>query len=364
MQNLLQSAKMGILFSIAFHQESKASLCYRECDDNYTDKEHFYRTLVTKPKTDHPPINMPHCSSTKVMVGSCDGLVCFSIPHHGVNDPTCICNPYTREYVNLPRIIEKDGLVLSGFGYYQATNEYKVVRIYYKFLDQASTAHVEVYTLGSGHGWRNIGEVACQFSSSPGILANGALHWLDCKRHTIMAMDLVDEEFNLLPSPPCFNNSGKYSSHRLHEVGGHLCVIHKEPGDRVDIWLLKDTGMNKLCDSSMNRHDGYDSSLSWCMEFSIAWQGLNKCEDYEPFALLKNNNVLLWYNRPILSCYDSEAKTFKKLMDDEAADDLKYIQAIPHKNTIVSLKAIGEKSKLTNMLQSTNGRKKGPFRFY
>ncbi|XP_026435130.1 F-box protein At3g07870-like [Papaver somniferum] len=351
MRNLLQSAKMGILFSIVLCEEGRASLCYRECDDNDPDKEHFYRTLVTKSKTDHPPINMPYRSCTKVMVGSCNVLVCFSIPHHGIDDPIYICNPYTREYVNLPGITEKDGLVVSGFGYHQVTNEYKVVRIYNKFLDQASAAQIEVYTLGSSHGWRKIGKVACQFLSSPGILVDGALHWLDRICRTITAFDLVDEEFKLILSPPCLNNSGKYSSYRLHEVGGHLCVVHKEPSDRVDIWLLKMTGRNKLCDSSMNRHDSYDSSWSWCKEFSIAWQGLNKCEDYEPFALLKNNNVLLWYNRAVLCCYDLEAKTFKKLMGDAAAGDLKYFQAIPHKNTIVSLKALGEKSKLRKCIE-------------
>ncbi|OVA16715.1 F-box domain [Macleaya cordata] len=340
-RNLLRHIKVGLLFSIGFVEacsqirlnDRKIELYYGEYDEiNIDDDQQYsFKSLITR--INHPPLE--NRFDTDIIVGSCNGLACFAIPHWGVEDPVYICNPFTKEYIYLPNSINPQGLIVCGFGYRFSTDEYKVVRIYYHPDDyEQSVGHVEVYTLGSAIGWRNKGEIPYSISvSSSGILANGALHWLDYKEWKIVAFDLADEEFRLLPSPPCFRFGNFTTFYQLQVLGGCLCVVHHERGERLDIWSLKKKKVKEQ----------EKQSWSWSREFSITWKCLDKDGDYEPFALTKTNEVLLWYNGTILSCYDPKTETLKKLMDDDMG--IKYFKAIPHMNTSVSLKALGERSR-------------------
>ncbi|MCL7027874.1 hypothetical protein MKW94_019253, partial [Papaver nudicaule] len=107
-----------------------------------------------------------------------------------------INQPPTVEYVNLPLAIKRDSIVgydefiVCGFGYHPSTDKYKIVKIHY-----TKTTHlgrVEVYTIGSGSGWRVTGTTSYSLRPSEsaegtfgyetqqlGTLANGALHWLN-----------------------------------------------------------------------------------------------------------------------------------------------------------------------------------------
>ncbi|XP_026379272.1 F-box protein At3g07870-like [Papaver somniferum] len=89
-------------------------------------------------------------NSNYSVVGSCNGLICFSTSHISKlfvsNDPVCVCNPITGEVFNLPNFIPnrqpEDQTttvnIASGFGFVPSTNEYKVVRIcYYRCTDRS-----------------------------------------------------------------------------------------------------------------------------------------------------------------------------------------------------------------------------------
>ncbi|XP_026433800.1 F-box protein At3g07870-like [Papaver somniferum] len=168
-----------------------------------------------KPSVEFKIINHPLIkkhSGTGAIVGSCNGLVCISIPYtHHIDDPIYICNPTLGEKITLPRftLMAKnknnveykkttylDGHLVSGFGYNTKTDEFKVVRIHYfvSRRSELSKGQVQVYTLGSGK------EICSPWR---GILADGALHWLD-EEWNIVAFELAEEEFSLLPSPTCF----------------------------------------------------------------------------------------------------------------------------------------------------------------
>ncbi|XP_026378860.1 putative F-box protein At3g52320 [Papaver somniferum] len=104
---------------------------------------------------------------TNLLVGSCNGLICFAEPRRrNVRDPIHICNPITRECVYLKGFNENiqyksTWSIHSGFGYSPLTNEYKVVRILcYDSRDHGAIGQIQVYTLGSGDGWRNKGVLA------------------------------------------------------------------------------------------------------------------------------------------------------------------------------------------------------------
>ncbi|XP_026460230.1 putative F-box protein At4g21240 [Papaver somniferum] len=132
---------------------------------------------------------------------SCNCLICFGVSY-GDNCSlfdACICNPITKEYVALPKLEEgftRNGRVMSGFGYLSLSDEYKVIRIYNE-PEKPNVGLVDVYTLGSGRGWRNVGEFNREivlFASRHGTFVNGAIYWINANG-VIVVFDLVDENF-------------------------------------------------------------------------------------------------------------------------------------------------------------------------
>ncbi|XP_026420360.1 F-box protein At3g07870-like [Papaver somniferum] len=151
-------------------------------------------------------INLPFYRHS--FAGSCNGLICLDSWHKDIYGATYIFNPVTREYVILPT--SEGSNYWSGFGYIPSTNEYKVVRIYNSLGDSnVRLRSIQVYTLGSSTGWRNVGTMdrTMQFyRKDAGAFVNGALYWAD-EEGTILAFHLADEKFSKLPSPPWFTRS-------------------------------------------------------------------------------------------------------------------------------------------------------------
>ncbi|RZC85946.1 hypothetical protein C5167_026626 [Papaver somniferum] len=247
-------------------------------------------------------INQPPVFS-KSVVGSCNGLICFSEDEHIiVQEPSYICNPITSEYVNIPRLNVKrnsecDAMV-CGFVYHTSTKKYKVVKICY--IQNQPLGKVMVYTLGSGSGWRDIGETAYSlrptrgsfhaifsYRSPFGALANGALHWL-INENMILSFDLANENLYLLPFP-LFDRT----------IGEPL----------LDIWFLRKQGESSSLESfELNEQVDYDS-LIWIKKFSIP----TGCQA-APCALTNSGEVLLQC-RSCLFCYDPKTATLERLTE-------------------------------------------------
>ncbi|XP_026416195.1 F-box protein At3g07870-like [Papaver somniferum] len=336
--------EVGILLCVASVRERNIQLHYGYYDEiiAITDDDHESFTYRTIEKTKHPVINKRKVID--IMVGSCNGLVCFLVPHHRVEDPVYICNPTSGEYVNLPRINSEKGLIVSGFGYNCSANNYKVIRIHYpnKFCYNfpPSAGRVQIYTLGGGdsRGWRNLEDIDYSLAFN-GTHLNGSLYWLEWLDQKIVVFDLAEEEFRLLPpTPPCFIRA-KGAYYRLAVLGGHLCFVHHKWEVGVDIWSFK----SKPTDNSA-AVKGYES-WSWSLDFSVPFPYLVTQSDYyKPFALTRNNEVLLWFNHTTLCCYDPKTDIFSNILVGD--DELKYLRGIPHVNSSVSLKALGVNSKM------------------
>ncbi|XP_026439321.1 F-box protein At3g07870-like [Papaver somniferum] len=349
-ENLLSLQKVGLLFLI------EPSLRDRNLQLHFGDYEEIFSmsrssgeefTYQNLTKINHPAINKRSCVLVDMMIGSCNGLVCFCIPHNKIDDPVYICNPITTEYINLPRLLNhKNGYVVSGFGYHPLIDKYKVIRIHYPRSHDSqgvpiTLGSVEVYTLGSGTGWRSIGEVTYDFSRS-GVLANGSLYWLDYKQKRIVAFDLADEEFRLLPTlPPCFNGNKKATYH-VKVLGGDLCLVHSEPYEPIDIWSFKNKEIKT--DVHGDKEERYQS-WSWSLEFRIPCSLLHtKHYLYEPFALTKKHQVLLWIHDSAIYCYDKKTESLNEVVGEDQ-NRMGLFQGIPHMNSLISMKALGEKFK-------------------
>ncbi|OVA02161.1 F-box domain [Macleaya cordata] len=334
-QNAAESSGLlGFIFLTSLSNNEGRKLCYLRYNKKDEQQQHHpHQTLITRISL-HPPAVDDH-----LIVGSCNGLICISINNYsvGVGDPVYICNPITREYVILPYMDTKLNdrcCLVSGFGYNPSTNEYKVVRICCSNYEPFAKT-VQVYTLGDGIGWRNKGEIMYKFIHHPryilGILANGALHWLDAEQK-IVAFDLVDENFRVLPPPPFLRRLNESNHFELQVFRGSLCALHYIGDKRMDVWSLK----NNINSNYDMKEQGYQF-WSWSKEFS---SGREVLIPNQAITLTESGEVLLCYNRSTLFRYDMKTTTSEKLVKLDAS--FSSYNAIPHMNSFVSLKALGE----------------------
>ncbi|XP_026377835.1 F-box/kelch-repeat protein At3g06240-like [Papaver somniferum] len=227
-----------------------------------------------------------------------------------------------------------DVLWTSGFGYVSATAEYKVVRIYKlknKFVE------VCIYTLGGGNGWRNLGKFDPSFSPSDweqDVFANGALHWMGDELEIIVTFNLAEEKFCQHLSPPPLPPNGCWSLNRIGVFDGILFFASYGRGNKSDdLWLLK----------KKNGNDGIKEgeehlSLGWSKEFRVV-------HSTKLLAVTKSGGILTYIDLFLYICNPKTLK-LKRLFDFKE----RILVVFPHKNTLVSLKEIGEED--TKIMES------------
>lgn len=113
-----------------------------------------------------------------------------------------------------------------------------------------------------------------------------------------------------------------------------MCFVHSTKVG-LDIWFLKKKG--DCISSDMNEQDDYDS-LNWIKEFSIPIG-----PEAEPCALTNGGEVLL-AGQAILFCYNPQTNSLNTIAGNYFQHGFRYV--IPHMNSFVSLKALGEKCKI------------------
>lgn len=292
---------------------------------DYTEKNSFCRRN-----------NIIRQDTSYAIVGSCNGLICLF--NH--DDTIVISNPIIGENVMLPKITPHahrdknlfSGYMYCGFGYLPKTDKYKVVRLY-TLLEESKFLEVEVYTLGSGSGWRKMGKLEHSgYVGHKGIFAHGAIYWLFSS--TIVAFDLADEKFRDIPLPSTMaRNNFKLLGlgFNIWPLGDYLMLVHDNTIEDVNIgrWLLKiKDGFSELdC-----------NWVSGTEEFSF-----NDIR-MQPFAFT-NCGAVLCIKRLIghttLHRYEQKYSSLEMLAE---ADQQFCGFPVPHMNTLLSMKALGEKT--------------------
>ncbi|XP_026460382.1 F-box protein At3g07870-like [Papaver somniferum] len=219
------------------------------------------------------------------VVGSFNGLVCiYGRQDHEIYGPACICNPITRESVILPKCKNPTNLrwnhLFDGFGYLPSTDEYKVARMYALLGETKNSVEVEIYTLDSGTGWRNLGMFDYNLEISHGVhgaSANGALYWIDMEER-VVAFDLAEERFRGYLSPPSLPLHLKSVVSTLRVWDGFLLYNanhDKNYSFEYEIWRLK------------TENDNHES---------LGWSKAHTAVRSEPFAFTKSGCVLRYQN--------------------------------------------------------------------
>ncbi|XP_026451024.1 F-box only protein 6-like [Papaver somniferum] len=319
--NLLPKRRMCLLFGVPHRDETNDIVEFYYSEQNNNDKVSTNDNKLTKL---HHSLIMPAESVRKlVMVGSCNGLVCYAgyaisrLGYFLTLKQVYICNPVTREQIPL-QTEEWDGDFWAepgiGFDYNDSSEEYKVVRILCDHRCRGVRVQVYTFNFKNGSEWKS---KTCRsnvdissylgFSPSAGVFAGGALHWIDQDnvKRTTVSFDVEHETFELLPSVP---SVAGYANVGLIVLGGNLCVLDIIQSKHVTVWELRNR-KPVICTDK-------DYVFPWVMKFSIAWE-----EDWSwfEFAETKSHKFFSWYN-VIISCYDHETKTLRKL--DEALKKL------------------------------------------
>ncbi|KAM7523255.1 hypothetical protein LguiA_013157 [Lonicera macranthoides] len=215
------------------------------------------------------PVGLPHTikldilQSIRVRIPAAEYI--FYYPTHSYITPeeeTLINRPtfsddrrnYSGE-ASSPLIQDSFGVeyIVFGFGYGDAKDDYKVVRMvqFYVKDKESFRAEVSVYSLKS-NSWRRIGDFPYYLSYKrvSGVLASGALHWvvsrklrwLECPSGDLIAgFDLRSEEYRLVPQP-------EYSIKNFDmkvDVLGCLCMLCKNYSLQFEMWVMEDYGVAK-----------------------------------------------------------------------------------------------------------------------
>ncbi|XP_043698614.1 F-box/kelch-repeat protein At3g06240-like [Telopea speciosissima] len=254
------------------------------------------------------------------IVGSCNGLLCL-FPSERLSDwfglisPIYLWNPAIREYkrlpdapVGAPRMIGVTNTVL-GFGYDHINNEYKVVRIVY-FSESGMDnlifkSDVTVYSLGTGK-WKKLGNVPFDIrntDTSSRAVVNGSIHWMATREinsemsNLIVSFDVRNEVFREIQLPNCVEAKPNGC---VRALGGFLSLIECIPGGNVEIWVMKDYGVNG----------------SWTKQFTIELlygYGFEDSREVFPKEILRSGEILIEKNNKNLVLYNPESKGEREL---------------------------------------------------
>ncbi|XP_050253453.1 F-box/kelch-repeat protein At3g23880-like isoform X1 [Quercus robur] len=208
------------------------------------------------------------------LVGSCNGILCFTDFIISKSKDVYLWNPSIRKFKRLPNTcLTQLSNVALGFGYDSQNNDYKVVRFSWTIAKPKPPPEVEVYSLSSD-SWKII---ELGISWRPNVLAHyfnytltfpfviGHLHWMiemideggaQEGRFTsmILSFNVNSEKFKELPLP---DDEGNCISKCLTSFKEKLALIKFEscvpPHSMLlcSIWLMREYGVfdswNKLC---------------------------------------------------------------------------------------------------------------------
>ena len=187
------------------------------------------------------------------LVGSCNGLLCFS-----AKDGLYLLNPSIGKFKAVSPLssISSAGFsfVETGFCYHSETNDYKIVKISYYV--GGTPPRAEIYSINSG-SWKRLHP-----PFAPDILlfnihtdlflapfVSGALHWMvyvrkgeEPARPFILTFDVNEEKFGMMETPFAVIRSNLCP--RVFK--GKLALTEKE-GDPLllNVWVMKEYGVHQ-----------------------------------------------------------------------------------------------------------------------
>ncbi|XP_026410065.1 F-box/kelch-repeat protein At3g06240-like [Papaver somniferum] len=174
--------------------------------------------------------------------------------------------------------------VTYGFGYDSSVDDYKFVRIVYR--ENCNHSQLEVYTLGSGL-WKTIEEIPYTFSETtdrPGLLLNGAFHWLCTAEKTSSSSEVI-VSFDISNARLIDVSIPEETTKQEKLVGvltDYLCLL-SSTRSRIHVWVMMDYGVKDSWDKLFN-FESYNLEWSplWIQNSEIFMAAKNESFSYDP----------------------------------------------------------------------------------
>ncbi|KMT06752.1 hypothetical protein BVRB_7g159120 [Beta vulgaris subsp. vulgaris] len=207
------------------------------------------------------PIELNHPYKTNYpsdcrVVGSCNGLLCLH-RYFNFQLPLCIYNPTTRTYKLLPFLTVRApfnyrrSMFTFGFGYDNASKDYKCVRVFRNLNKATGTYESEVMVCSlKDDEWRRAPDVASDFDFDyrRSVFVKDKIHWVGGREKDgvrallpIVAFSLRDETFSTLPVPNL--DTMRFKRMFLGELDGCLCLSVSYIDKYCDVWVMKEYGV-------------------------------------------------------------------------------------------------------------------------
>ncbi|GAA0166767.1 hypothetical protein LIER_40251 [Lithospermum erythrorhizon] len=267
-----------------------------------------------------PPTRSRMMRETMIILGSCKGLILFSI-----NEEIFLWNPSIlrscRKVIELDRLSsDHDYRVHSGFFYDNSEKDFKVV---VRLLHSTPSYGGEwlISTSLKSKRWKHVSFPDNKDFASEGPVVNDRLHWVVCDRdprkdtdeydpyrhsfdwkllsyNSIVYFDSSLDEFKLLPMPDPIEEGGDkiVSLGVIHEC---LCMIRKITFDSkcdVEILMMKEYGVKQSWTSSFIILDVIGGSMELVMV----------SKQYDALYSMINGKFYV---------YNPTTMTFKKILD-------------------------------------------------
>ncbi|OMO75816.1 hypothetical protein COLO4_25857 [Corchorus olitorius] len=287
---------------------------------------------------------LPNFAMFMCLADSCNGLLCM----HNTSQSIYICNPFTRLYIELPKLTKyaRPGQLWLGFD--PISKVYKVIQIVFQRYLRRSLGNsfvpsqnliqseVQILTIGS-LAWRNLGMIPYRLiRPTSKVMVNGRLHWLSkpnkyTTASSLISFQLATEQFQEVPKPDCCGSSLDRCFHGLVVLRGCLSAgSYHENYEQLEIWVMKEYGVKE----------------SWIKEFSIGTTYVPRTFNQQDIiffnnsrlhfpnsfvgilCILKSGEMLLKYNGRALVLYDPHQGTFKDLTFPEMPNQFQIVEHI------------------------------------
>ncbi|XP_074263037.1 F-box protein CPR1-like [Silene latifolia] len=191
------------------------------------------------------------CRTGTQVFGSCRGLLLLCVTKHQL----LLYNPTTQTYNVLPSLrvyqaAETFGHFCYGFGYDNATRDFKCVRIMQRLFKEIGYLLCEVMLYSQKTNcWKRVPDFPCYSlpcDRGVGVFVHETLHWVGTNSNDvyefIVAFNLRDEAFSCLPLP----NFHFKTCRGLHvgTVDGILCLL-TNCSFHCHVWVMKEYGVAK-----------------------------------------------------------------------------------------------------------------------
>ncbi|KAG6417681.1 hypothetical protein SASPL_119868 [Salvia splendens] len=184
-----------------------------------------------KHKHKQDPITKFDFSHASSILGSANGLLLKNPKRNPSSDPLYVCNPTTREFLELHAPYLRD-LDCYGLGVSKISGQHKVVLLNCRYRSFR-------LILERGSSWRRVFPPLFDWCySSVGVFVNGKLYWLITKWKEkipcICCFDIETEHFSTFVAPVDAKRRDRIKW-RLYALGDSLCFCNDEPYDK-EIW--------------------------------------------------------------------------------------------------------------------------------